>query len=46
MTNSSKAAKYGVDADLVRMSVGLENTNELCSVIERALTAVGRVNEI
>ncbi|KAI4233253.1 MAG: hypothetical protein LQ349_004522 [Xanthoria aureola] len=39
------AAKYGVDADLVRMSVGLEDTNELCSVIERALTAVGRVNE-
>ncbi|KAL8856922.1 MAG: hypothetical protein Q9178_006511 [Gyalolechia marmorata] len=39
------AAKYGVDPDLVRMSVGLEDTAELCSMIERALTAVASVNE-
>ncbi|KAL8912266.1 MAG: hypothetical protein Q9171_002721 [Xanthocarpia ochracea] len=39
------AAKYGVDPDLVRMSVGLEDTAELCSMIGRALTAVASVNE-
>ncbi|KAL8673349.1 MAG: hypothetical protein Q9168_002228 [Polycauliona sp. 1 TL-2023] len=38
------AARYGVDAELVRMSVGLEDTADLCSVIGRALGAVARVN--
>ncbi|KAL8998453.1 MAG: hypothetical protein Q9169_002490 [Polycauliona sp. 2 TL-2023] len=37
------AAQYGVDANLVRLSVGLEDTAVLCSVIERALTAVACV---
>ncbi|KAI4279378.1 MAG: hypothetical protein LQ337_000301 [Flavoplaca oasis] len=39
------AAQYGVAPDLVRMSVGLEDTADLCSIIELALTTVARVNE-
>ena len=34
------AAQFGVDADLVRVSIGLENTAELTAIFERALTAV------
>ena len=31
--------QFGVDADLVRMSVGLEDEDELCAKIDRALVA-------
>ncbi|KAL9615523.1 MAG: hypothetical protein Q9167_000036 [Letrouitia subvulpina] len=34
------AAQFGVDANLVRMSVGLEDTKDLCERVERALAAV------
>lgn len=37
------AAQYGVDADLVRISVGLENTEDLKAIFERALNAVKRL---
>ncbi|KAL8837368.1 MAG: hypothetical protein Q9170_002539 [Blastenia crenularia] len=37
------AAQYGVEPDLVRMSVGLEDTAVLCSAIEQALAAVAKV---
>lgn len=36
------AAKYGCDADLVRFSVGLEETEKLRGVFESALAAIGR----
>ncbi|KAL8663281.1 MAG: hypothetical protein Q9202_004030 [Teloschistes flavicans] len=36
------AAQYGVEPDLVRMSVGLEDTVHLCSTIKRALAAVAQ----
>ena len=35
------AAKYGVQADLVRVSVGLEDTNELLDTFKKALAATG-----
>ncbi|KJZ70401.1 Cystathionine gamma-synthase [Hirsutella minnesotensis 3608] len=37
------AAQYGVDADLVRISVGLENTEALRVAIQAALQAAGAV---
>ncbi len=37
------AAQFGVDADLVRISIGLENTAELKSIFERALHAVNKL---
>ena len=33
----TQAASYGVDANLVRMSVGLEETSRLCDIFQRAL---------
>lgn len=36
------AAKWGVESDLVRLSVGLEETNDLVKVIENALEVAGR----
>ncbi|KAL2889051.1 Cystathionine gamma-synthase [Ceratocystis lukuohia] len=35
------AAKYGVDPDLVRISVGLEDTKELISTFQEALNILG-----
>ncbi|ERF71396.1 hypothetical protein EPUS_07424 [Endocarpon pusillum Z07020] len=37
------AAQFGVDADLVRISIGLENTAELRFIFESALNAVGQL---
>ncbi|KAL8944817.1 MAG: hypothetical protein Q9216_000239 [Gyalolechia sp. 2 TL-2023] len=37
------AAQYGVESNLVRMSVGLEDTAYLCKAIERALEVVAKV---
>jgi cystathionine gamma-synthase len=37
------AAQFGVDADLVRISVGLENDADLAAIFERALSAVERL---
>ncbi|KAI4118715.1 MAG: hypothetical protein LQ345_001281 [Seirophora villosa] len=37
------AAQYGVDPELVRMSIGLEDAADLCSAVERALVAVAQV---
>jgi cystathionine gamma-synthase len=37
------AAQFGVDADLVRISVGLESPTELKDIFERALNAVQRL---
>lgn len=37
------AARFGVDADLVRISVGLENTADLKAIFERALNAVEKL---
>jgi cystathionine gamma-synthase len=34
------AAQFGVDADLVRISIGLENTADLKAIFEKALNAV------
>jgi cystathionine gamma-synthase len=36
------AASFGVDPDLVRVSVGLEETGQLREVFEKALDAVAR----
>ena len=35
-----QAAQFGVEANLVRVSVGLEDTRELVSKFERALAAI------
>jgi cystathionine gamma-synthase len=37
------AAQFGVPADLVRVSIGLENTAELKAIFERALDAVAKL---
>ena len=37
MSNTKQAAQFGVEADLVRVSVGLEDTSELVSRFERVL---------
>ena len=37
------AAQYGAEADLIRFSVGLEDTFELVKVFERALENLDRV---
>ena len=37
------AAQYGAEADLIRFSVGLEETVELVKVFERALESLDRV---
>lgn len=37
------AAQFGIDPDLVRVSIGLENTGELKAIFERALSAVERI---
>lgn len=34
------AAEFGVDVDLIRISVGLEDTEELVAVFERALSVL------
>lgn len=39
----TQAAKFGVEADLIRISVGLEEASELVSRFERALAAVTKV---
>jgi cystathionine gamma-synthase len=36
------AAQFGVPADLVRISIGLENTADLMAIFERALDAVAK----
>ena len=35
--NTGQAAEYGVEADLVRFSVGLEDAKELVAKFEKAL---------
>jgi cystathionine gamma-synthase len=35
-----QAASYGIEADLVRFSVGLEKTNDLVIAFRRALAAI------
>ena len=37
------AAQFGVDADLVRISIGLEKATDLTAIFERALQAVERL---
>ncbi|KAF2096793.1 cystathionine gamma-synthase [Rhizodiscina lignyota] len=37
------AASYGVDANLIRFSVGLEDTEELVGTFSRALAAIGGI---
>ena len=37
------AASFGAEADLIRVSVGLENTQSLRSIFQRALTAASQV---
>lgn len=38
-----QAASFGVDANLIRVSVGLEAAADLCAIFERALMAIAAV---
>lgn len=40
-----QASTFGIDSDLVRISVGLEDVSDLCSRIQRALDAVASVTK-
>ena len=42
MLTSFQTTQFGVDADLIRISVGLEDSADLVSRIERALAAASR----
>lgn len=41
--NIVQAAKWGVEADLIRFSVGLEETSKLVDTFKRALDAMSQV---
>ena len=43
MLTSFQTTEFGVDADLIRISVGLEDSVDLVSRIERALAAASRM---
>jgi len=43
--NASQAASFGVEADLVRVSVGLEDAADLSGRFERALQAVASIRK-
>jgi len=36
----AQAASYGIEADLIRFSVGLEKTNNLVTAFRQALAAI------
>ena len=36
----AQAASYGIEADLIRFSVGLEKTDDLVATFRRALAAI------
>ena len=38
-----QVASFGVDANLVRVSVGLEAAADLCAIFERALIAIASI---
>lgn len=40
--NSDQAAGWGVEADLIRFSVGLEETSKLVDTFKRALAAMDK----
>ena len=42
MLTPFQTTQFGVDADLIRISVGLEDSADLVSRIERALAAASR----
>ena len=40
-----QASAFGIEADLVRVSVGLEDIPDLCSRVQRALAAAKAAGE-
>ena len=44
LANESQAAQYGVNHDLVRISVGLEESGDLQDRFQRALIAAASIN--
>ena len=44
LADESKAAQYGVDHDLVRISVGLEASDDLQERFQKALVAAASIN--
>lgn len=41
----AQAAKWGAEADLIRFSVGLEETSKLVETFKRALDAMDKVEQ-
>ena len=45
MLTRVQAAKWGVEADLIRFSVGLEETSKLVDTFKRALDAMDKASQ-